>query len=429
MKRPIALLFALVLAGCSHTTSANVKARGSSAPRVTQASARYPGWAIFSPVGDAPIGAIAAGFATHVWVSQTGSTGTVLRVAFDGSFVPIKMPDHDVEPGPLVAGPRGDMWFVETNAPKIVEIGMPDGPDVEFPLSHADERPIAIALGPDRDLWYLDSAHQTVGKVTSGGAVTEYSVAPMHAGTAIASGGGAVWFCGVFNDFHNDMKSGVTPFVGKVTPTGAISRYRLDTDSGEPVSLAQGGDGNMWVAVDKGQDDGRIVRVTPSGQLTSFKTDGVPGQIAAYGSDKLDFTIDNAPSFGEITLDGHVSTLPLPGGPGARATGLAVTPNGDEWFAGSLDGKPALFVRLVSKIDVSPASITLAAPGASQKLTVSEKKYSGKWSAQSSDDGIVDVAKGKTLDTFTVVAISEGTCVVTIADKKGNSVTLPVTVK
>lgn len=421
-----ALAIVSCLAACSSSSTTGGRTREKpGVPHAVQASAAHPGWAVFSPVGDASILDIAAGFSTHVWLAQSGTGGSVLRVDFNGSYDKITMPSKLAPPVALTAGPNGDMWVSEWGG-KIGEIKMPDGPIREFRLAGPDIDAISLAMGPDGNLWFVARDGGAVGKMTSSGATTEYQPHLMNLGAAIAAGpSGDLWFCGL----ASGPRPRGTGIVGKISPAGAITEYPVRVASGLPFRLAIGADGDVWVAVNDSQRDGHIVRVTPSGSMTAFAVAGDPRDIVADGPDKIDFTIDNAPSFGEITLDGHVSTIPLPGGPGARATSVAVTPNGDEWFAGSLDGKPALFVRLVSKIDVSPASITLAAPGASQKLTVSEKKYSGKWSAQSSDDGIVDVAKGKTLDTFTVVAISEGTCVVTIADKKGNSVTLPVTVK
>jgi virginiamycin B lyase len=431
----IAIASGLAACTTSSTTAGRAQEKSTS-PRVVQASAAYPGWAVFSPVGDEPILAIAAGFSTHVWLAQTGLRGAVLRVAFDGSYDTIAMPSKLAAPVALAAGPNGDMWVSEWFG-KIGEIRMPDGPIREFSIGGPDKDAIGLTMGPDRNLWFVTRDGGAIGKMTSTGATTEYQPHLMNAGEAIAAApGGEIWFCGFSDPGRSRSSSGstsrsaqVTGITGKVSPAGAITEYPVRVASGLPFRLAVGGDGNVWVAVNDVKRDGHIVRVTPSGSTTAFAVRGNPRDIVTDGRDKLDFTIDNASSFGEITLDGHVSTLPLPGGAGARATSIAVASNGDEWFVGSLDGKSAVFVRLPSKIDVTPVSVTLAAPGASQKLTVSEKKYAGKWKVQSSDDGIVDVTKGKTLDTFTVVAISDGTCIVTIADKKGNSVTIPVTVK
>lgn len=418
----------LALMGCSHAATPAGKARNKSpAPRLVQASAEYPGWAVFSPLGTSPLLAIAAGFSTHVWASQPGANA-ILRIAFDGTFDSIKIPTAGASPGQLVAGPRGDMWVVESNASRIGEIGMPDGPIVEFVLPKPDELPIALAMGTDRNIWYIDggSGAGTIGRLTSSGKVTEFHTRLMTGGTdLVVSPSGAIWFSGIraTNGTHT------TGIVGQTTTTGSITEYELKGSDLTARSIAVGGDGNAWVSVDRHGNYGQIVRVTPSGATTFYRVGGQPGAIAPYGPDKLDFTIDDEATYGEIALDGSVTYMPLPGGPSARAVDIAVGSNGNEWFSGSLDGKSAVFVRLPSKIDVTPVSVTLHAPGDSQKLTVSEKKYSGKWSVKSSDDGIVDVTKGKTLDTFTIVAISDGTCTVTVADKKGNSVTIPVTVK
>jgi virginiamycin B lyase len=426
------------LSACSSSSTTGGRTREKpAAARVVQASAQYPGWAVFSPLGEAPILAIAAGFSTHVWATQASTGGSVLRIAFDGTFDAIDLPSKLAAAVALTAGPSGDMWVSEWYG-KIGEIRMPDGPIREFQTGGPDKDAIGLTMGADRNLWFVARDGGAIGEMRSSGSTTEYQPHLMDAGEAITSGPkGDVWFCGFESDPGRSRSSSgsalrsaqTVGIIGKVSPAGAITEYPIRVASGIPFRLTVGGDGNIWVAVSDFKRESHIVRVTPTGSMTAFVAPGDPRDIVTDGSDKLAFVLSKSPTFGEITLDGQVSTLPLPGGPTARATALTVTPNGDLWFGGSLNGKGAVFVRLRSKIDVTPASVTLAAPGASQKLTVSEKKFSGKWNVQSSDNGIVDVTKGKTLDTFTVVAISDGTCTVTIADKKGNSVTIPVTVK
>lgn len=428
-RAAVALTVAVQVGACSHVPSSATHARAKpSVPRVVQASADHPGWAVFTPVGDLPIGAIAPGFSTHMWATQSGPNGVVLRVAFDGTFDPIRSPAKDARAMGVSLGPRGDMWVAEGAAGKIGEITMPDGPIVEFPLPRPDEEPIAITMGADRDLWYVDSGVGIVGKMTSSGIATEYHLLKLDIPAAIApSPNGDIWICG---EGGGPDSGGYRPYAARVSSAGKVAEYALGYEDAQPVDVAVGGDGDAWVTlVESGLHPSVIVRVTPAGTMTRFAAGGRPRAIAASGPDRLDYTLDGVPAFGEITTSGVVSTLPLPGGPTARATALAVAPSGDEWFAGSLGGKTALFVRLPSKIDVSPASITLAEAGASQKLRATEKKYAGKWTIQSSDDGIADATGGKLTGEFTVVAISQGTCTLTIADKKGNSIAIPVTVR
>ena len=427
----VAAAAATLLAACSHATSTGARVRVKpSVPRVVQASADHPGWAVFSPVGNAGIVAIAPGFSTHMWASLSNAESghaELLRVAFDGTFDAISLTAAQADPAGLIAGPRGDMWVAEPGAGKIGEITMPDGPVVDFALKRAGAVPIALALGDDRDIWYVDGAHGIVGKMTSSGVTIEYDVPGMDRGTDIAAGqGGLIWFCGL----SGDIKTRVAGVVGTITAAGKVREFQIaGSHVVRPTDLTVGGDGNGWVAVETRNASGQIVRVTPTGSMSAYDAKGQPDAIVANGVDKVDYTLADSPSFGEITTSGQVSTLPLPGGPNARATAIAVAPDGDEWFAGSIGSATALFVRLPSKIDASPASISLDAAGASQKLKVTEKKYTGKWTVQSSDDGIADATGGKLSGEFTVVAISEGSCTLTIADKKGDWITVPVTVK
>src|SRR5215472_418588 len=106
---------ALAMFGCSHAVTSAERSRDKSpAPHAVQASAQYPGWAIFSPIGT-PLLEIAAGFSTHVWALQDPTSASVLRVSFDGSYDAIAMPNKLSAPVAVAPGPHGDMWVAEWN--------------------------------------------------------------------------------------------------------------------------------------------------------------------------------------------------------------------------------------------------------------------------------------------------------------------------
>ena len=420
----IALVLAVsaLFAACSHPQTA---------PKHPHAAAHVkpvgtdPDWAVFSPVGGGALGPIAAGFSTHEWVSQSGpSASGVVRIAFDGTTVEIATPTKGSQPGGLIAGPRGDMWVAETGAARLGKIAMPAGPIVEFPLPRRSEQPVAIAASADRDLWYVDGDEGVIGKMTTSGRVTEYHLAKIAHGSAIVAGGdGDVWFAGT-----GATGSTTRGFVGKIAPSGSTSEFALPVGASQPTGIAVGPDGSVWVAADGPGETGRIVKVSRTGAMFAYDSIGQPGAIAPAGPSDLDFTVHGQPVFGEISLTGSVTAHALPGD-ADRAVAVARGSDGNEWFSGSRGSKSAVFVRLKLVFDVTPDAVTLSAPGAAQTLTVSEKKHIGKWKVESSDDGVADITKGKTLDTFTVVGISLGTCTITISDRKGKSVSVPVTVK
>jgi len=187
---------------------------------------------MFSPIGDAPVLAIAAGFSTHVWVTEGGEGGSVLRVGFDGSFDKIAMPSKLAGAVALTAGPNGDMWVSEWFG-KIGEIRMPDGPIREFQIGGPDKDAIGLTMGPDRNLWFVSRDGGAIGKMTSSGVTTEYQPRLMDAGEAITSGpNDDIWFCGFESDPGRSRSSSGSSYksaqtlgiIGKISPDDALWR-------------------------------------------------------------------------------------------------------------------------------------------------------------------------------------------------------------
>lgn len=421
---------ALVLAACSHQPTMTGSASNAPVlPDVVQGGGGNPRWVVFSPVGNASVGEIAAGFSTHMWASQTnGASGdnTIIRIGFDGSQLLINTPTSNSSPGGLTTGPDGDMWFAESNVGQLARISMPAGPVTEFPLLSASEQPIGVTTGADGNLWFIDANVGIVGKMTTAGAVTEYQLTHIQAGRGMTTGpDGNVWFAG----FH-DTSGQFTAYVGKITPAGAVTEYQIPGFSGLAVGITTAPDGNLWAAADSADDSrGFIVRVTSSGDMVEYNISGPPGSIARSGPHELAFTINNQPNYGLIGLDGTSAAHPLPGGSTASAFAVALGPDGNDWFSGAIGATSAVFVRIRLIMNVSPSQLSFSAPGQSQMITVSEQHYAGTWTAASSNAGIATVAQGNSGNSFLVTAVSKGTCTVTVSDKKGNSFPVPVSVQ
>ena len=61
------------------------------------------------------------------------------------------------------------------------------GPDVRDPLD--------IAVGPDGALWFANDGHDSIGRITTSGTVTDYTGTGIHDPVGIAAGpDGALWF-------------------------------------------------------------------------------------------------------------------------------------------------------------------------------------------------------------------------------------------
>ena len=75
----------------------------------------------------------------------------------------------------IAAGPDGALWFTEYGGNKIGRI-TPGGALSEFPLA-AGSHPYGIAAGPDGALWFTEYSGDKIGRITPGGALSEFPLA------------------------------------------------------------------------------------------------------------------------------------------------------------------------------------------------------------------------------------------------------------
>src|SRR5947209_813146 len=74
----------------------------------------------------------------------------------------------------IAAGPDGNLWFTEYSGNSIGRITT-GGAVTEFPLPVAYSAPRDITAGPDGNLWFTESGG-SIGRITTGGAFTEFPV-------------------------------------------------------------------------------------------------------------------------------------------------------------------------------------------------------------------------------------------------------------
>jgi hypothetical protein len=114
----------------------------------------------------------------------------------------------------------------------------------------------AIALGPDGNAWFTESASMKIAKITTGGTITEYSLAGQFSYGITAGPDGNLWF--------TDPAPIGAHKVGKVTTDGIITYYSLPTNS-SPHGITSGPDGNLWFTE---YSANKIGKVTTSGSFT-----------------------------------------------------------------------------------------------------------------------------------------------------------------
>jgi virginiamycin B lyase len=191
---------------------------------------------------------------------------------------------------------------------------------MEFPLPSPASAPAGITVGPDGAIWFAEREASRIGRITTGGVLMEYPLAPGRQPNAIVAGpDGALWFT------EADR-------VGRITTAGAVSEFAVGASGAVMLDITAGADGNLWYSYEL---------LVPG-----------PGPLGR---------------FGRMTTSGSVAEFDPPF-PARVMTSLAATPDGNIWFAGtglaSFSGGPQFGVvgRFASASDYDAASLGAAIP-------------------------------------------------------------------
>ena len=281
---------------------------------------------------------IALGSDKNVWFTEN-TAGRIGRITPTGSIteftVPSGNPGVDISPGK-----KGTLWFTASPGAGISTIGKitTAGAITEYPLpsGHCGR---GIAKGPDGNTWFVDpcSGADLIGKITPTGTITEYPTPAGDPGGIIdivAGPDGNMWFVD---------QSGA---VGKVTTAGAVTEFSLaDTAYG----IAAGPDGNLYVPTFYG-----VWRVTTSGTETKFQdnADIQPRLDIVLGPDKQMWITDY---FGDLTefnvkTNTFSTAIVVDGGNGIR--GLTLGGDGDVWIADTGGNAIAVYEERVDTIGI-----------------------------------------------------------------------------
>jgi virginiamycin B lyase len=232
-------------------------------------------------------------------IDELSASGSVSRYSYPPGF-----PPHSI-----AFGADGALWLASADS---IERYVPDGGITSFPAG----RPTEMIAGPDGFLWFTDEADSTVGRISVKGEVMTY---PLSGGASvfetpaepegIAVGPeGALWIA--------EQNLGR---IGRLMPSGEFREFPIPLPSGLPPGLpwqadpryiAAGAEGDMWFT-DPGTES--VGRVTPSGEITEYRippppkgayrtgVEGylVPNHIAAVPGGLL-FTEDDAKALGFV---------------------------------------------------------------------------------------------------------------------------------
>ncbi|MEA2468992.1 MAG: virginiamycin lyase, partial [Thermoleophilaceae bacterium] len=200
-------------------------------------------------------------------------------------------------------------------APSVTHYGMP----------LLSSQPVSVSLGGDGNIWFTEATWNGVGKITPGGAVTEYyGLSAQPNGIATGASGNNLWF----------TETGVFGAIGRITMGGTASEFSAGLTLGsDPTSIAKGPDGNLWFTESAG--NGAIGRINGSGVITEFRTGLTAGSqpwgITAGPDGALWFT-EKAGRIGRITTQGKITEYSAGISAGAVPQFITTGPDGNLWF-------------------------------------------------------------------------------------------------
>jgi streptogramin lyase len=241
-------------------------------------------------------------------------------------------PAWEHSPDGITAGPDGNVWF--TGGPSVrgkeedISTGMigkitTAGAITEYSLPH-EAQGITAGPGKEEALWFTELGD--IGKITTAGKPTEYSLPAGSEAHEIAVGPStsardtSLWF----TETGKEEKG----WIGKSNTSGTITEYPLPAGS-HPWGVTEGPDGNEWFTnSNPSHETWTVGKITPAGTITehSLPKGSNPAQIVSGPDGNLWFTETGTSKIGKITPSGTITEYSLPSSAeieGAITTGPA----------------------------------------------------------------------------------------------------------
>ena len=288
-------------------------------------------------------------------------------------------------PSGIALGPDGALWFTNAAGNSIGRISTTGAVS-----SFADAKisaPTGITAGPDGALWFTNSLSNSIGRITTGGVVSEFTGTGIDGPHGITTGpDGALWFT---NSLGNS--------IGRITTGGFVSTFTA-TGVDAPQGIVAGPDGALWFTNSLGNSIGRIAI---TGVVWTFTATGVmaPQGIAVGPDGALWFTNHTGNSIGRITTDG-VITVHTSAGIVAPA-GIAAGPDGALWFTNR-------YGNSIGRITTAGAVSVTTDPSIDDPAGIAAGPDGALWFTNAAGNAIGSVWAGRTPSAPSAVTASAG---------------------
>ena len=302
------------------------------------------------PTPDSQMLGITAGPDGNIWFTeQLGKQ--IGRITPAGVITEFPIPGTLVSPKQITAGPDGNVWFSD-----FISVGRvtPAGVITRFDIP-GSFLPEGITAGPDGNIWVTlsSSGLERIARVTPQGQITVFQFAGTTQLQAITAGpDGNLWFTDP-NGNH----------IGKMTTSGAVTLFTVPAGVSGPFEIVAGPDGNLWFT-----SAFHIGRVTTDGVFTMFADPGgdFPRGITAGPDGNIWYTESVGNNIGRIGMDGHVAEFRPPtsiSGP----LDIAAGSDGALWFIESRANK----IGRVTAGPCTPGAVSLCVNDSRFKVEVS----------------------------------------------------------
>ncbi len=296
----------------------------------------------------------------------------------------------------ITTGPDGTLWFGENGAiGAFTTAGMVQ----QFPLQTPAATVEDITQGRYGAVWFVQDLNQSIsiGRLTTGGAITMYPLSPNSTSASITAGPGGLWFAENLSD-SNPGSSGTTFAIGRITARGQIQTFDLPQKIGQEYNASVGNitvgpDRNLWFPFSYNSNSsgytytqGDIGRITAKGNVKMFNvfsTKGygsypppTPSDIISGPDGKLWYqgTVDGTTGIARISTSGKLGpVIPV----GNIESNMVRLPNGQVWFESQVAGP------YVNELGVATRSGILATQDlpASSPYVYSNSPYNSQSSA------------------------------------------------
>ncbi len=254
---------------------------------------------IFSIVPGIALGPDGAVWYTKSYDAQIG------RITTTGEITECPVPGAASTNG-ITTGPDGAIWFTDMPGNSIGRMALTFGAGSRsecgvvtlYPLPKSASRPLEIITGPDGALWFTEFVTSRIGRITTQGVITEFTLPDLDYGNNITIGpDGALWFTEYLVSYPQKAK------IGRLTTAGLLTEYLTPMASANLGGITRGPDNALWFTEGGGNIVRALIQATnPAVNVSTQVSVSISWQMNPSGWTVLVTNTSSAPIPGPIQV-------------------------------------------------------------------------------------------------------------------------------